>query len=620
MNVDSQEENQNMANPEKSEIQDVVTPPAEEKFRVFLTSEERILNDIAGGSGFTFKRGEGWAINPETGEATYDPKFFEEKGYTPSQALFGAFHEIKCHLVETSELLDTPRGQGAHERLKDRIKSKPRLHIWENCRTDVKGNLAITRFAPSLAEDVEAVYREKLWPEKDLTSKPKHLQFMYSILRTAMVPDEEVTVNPAVQEAISKLRNVKGKDVIALATDPVQDPLLALRLSERYIEPVIEELYQEDLEEKKDQKGKGEKGHGTPGESFADEYEDYENRHPEPMDEEEVEKKIKETKEQQSESARQTAGYETEHGVSKKDLADYYEEYRQVEGSLEQLRNVFRRIVEQRKIPIRRLAALKEEGVMIDPGLVTQTYLDVKAGVDNPKTMKDFEGRFIEENIPGKFSLRLVADQSGSMAGEKSIHQRRSAILVMEALKEFSDILDDERAELSIDLDVQTELRSFGVKEGTRLYKPLSRELPERQRVEFFKGLLETSGGTNDYDALAEIEKDVRGSLTQDETYAAELKSGKRREIVIVLSDGDSGNAAEVKNRCQNLRELGVKVVGLGMGSGSQSIESTYTPEGRICYDISDLPKTLQDLLAEYLGQLSITGNPEDLAKSGEEI
>jgi hypothetical protein len=306
--------------------------------------------------------------------------------------------------------------------------------------------------------------------------------------------------------------------------------------------------------------------------------------------------------------------------VSKKDLADYYEEYRHVDGYLEQLRDVFRRIVEQRKIPIRRLAALKEEGVMIDPGLVTQTYLDVKAGVNNPKTMKDFEGRFIEENIPGKFSLRLVADQSGSMAGEKSIHQRRSAILVMEALKEFSDILDEERAVLAVDLDVKTELRSFGVKEGTRLYKPLSRELPERQRVEFFKGLLETSGGTNDYDALAEIEKDVKKRLAQDSTYAAELKSGKRREIVIVLSDGDSGNATEVKNRSQTLRDLGVKVVGLGMGSGSQSIESTYAPDGRICYDISDLPKTLQDLLAEYLGELSITGNPEDLAKLGREV
>jgi hypothetical protein len=608
-----------MENPQEGRV-DTAPKKPNERVQSFFSEEERVLGDIAGGSGFTFKRGDGWAINPDTGEATYDPKFFEEKGYTPSQALFGAFHELRCHLVETADLLNTPEGQQAYERLKAREKERQRLHIWENCRTDVKGNLAIMQFAPSLAGDVETVYREKLWPEADLTSKPRHLQFMYAVLRTSMIPDEQVVVDPLVTQALEKLRSVKGKDVIALATDPAQDPLLALRLSEKYIEPVLEELYQEDLQEKKQQKGKGQKSQGSPEESFADDYEDYESRHPEPMDEKEVEKKIKEAKEKQSEAARQAAGYEQEHGVSKKDLADYYEEYRHVDGYLEQLRDVFRRIVEQRKIPIRRLAALKEEGVMIDPGLVTQTYLDVKAGVNNPKTMKDFEGRFIEENIPGKFSLRLVADQSGSMAGEKSIHQRRSAILVMEALKEFSDILDEERAVLAVDLDVKTELRSFGVKEGTRLYKPLSRELPERQRVEFFKGLLETSGGTNDYDALAEIEKDVKKRLAQDSTYAAELKSGKRREIVIVLSDGDSGNATEVKNRSQTLRDLGVKVVGLGMGSGSQSIESTYAPDGRICYDISDLPKTLQDLLAEYLGELSITGNPEDLAKLGREV
>jgi hypothetical protein len=608
-----------MENPQEGRV-DTAPKKPNERVQSFFSEEERVLGDIAGGSGFTFKRGDGWAINPDTGEATYDPKFFEEKGYTPSQALFGAFHELRCHLVETADLLNTPKGQQAYERLKAREKERQRLHIWENCRTDVKGNLAIMQFAPSLAGDVETVYREKLWPEADLTSKPRHLQFMYAVLRTSMIPDEQVVVDPLVTQALEKLRSVKGKDVIALATDPAQDPLLALRLSEKYIEPVLEELYQEDLQEKKQQKGKGQKSQGSPEESFADDYEDYESRHPEPMDEKEVEKKIKEAKEKQSEAARQAAGYEQEHGVSKKDLADYYEEYRHVDGYLEQLRDVFRRIVEQRKIPIRRLAALKEEGVMIDPGLVTQTYLDVKAGVNNPKTMKDFEGRFIEENIPGKFSLRLVADQSGSMAGEKSIHQRRSAILVMEALKEFSDILDEERAVLAVDLDVKTELRSFGVKEGTRLYKPLSRELPERQRMEFFKGLLETSGGTNDYDALAEIEKDVKKRLAQDSTYAAELKSGKRREIVIVLSDGDSGNATEVKNRSQTLRDLGVKVVGLGMGSGSQSIESTYAPDGRICYDISDLPKTLQDLLAEYLGELSITGNPEDLAKLGREV
>lgn len=604
------------------EVEDI-NQSSEETIRSFFTEEERVLNDIAGGSGFTFKRGEGWSINPETGEATYDPKFFEERGYTPSQALFGAFHEIKCHLVETADLLSTPDGSEAHQRLKDRIKERPRLHIWENCRTDIKGNQVIMRFAPSLADDVETVYREKLWSETDLSDKPRHLQFMYAILRTSMVPGEEVQIDPMVTAAIAKLRTVKGKDVIALATDPTQDPLLALRLSERYIEPVIEELYQEDLKDRKGEQqsqqgqGQGQKGSGEP---FEGNYQDYENRHPEPMGEDEVENKVKETQASQNVSSRQAAGYEAEHEVSKKDIADYNQEYRQVESSIEPLRQVFRRIIEQRKIPVRHLAALKEEGVMIDPGLVAQTYIDIRSGVPNPKTMKDFEGQLIDENIPGKFSVRLVADQSSSMGGDKAIAQRRSAIVVMEALKEFSDTLDDEKGGMAADLEVQTELRSFGVQEGTRLYKPLSKELTERQRVEYFKGLLETRGGTNDYDALAQIETDVRAKIAADATYADELKRGKRREIVIVLSDGDSGNVAEAKRRSQNLRDLGVKVVGLGMTNAATSIQTTYAPDGRVCYDVSNLPKTLEEMLTEYLGTLSIDGNPETLLGPQEEI
>lgn len=592
----------------------------------FFAREERILGDIAGGSGFTFKRGEQWSINPETGEATYDPKFFEDRGYTPSQALFGALHEIKSHLVETADLIDSPDGKKAHDRLKRRIEQKPWLHIWENCRTDLKGNQAILQFAPSVAGDVETVYRDKLFPQADLTDKPKHLQFAYAVLRGAMVSDEEVKVDPKVKEAIEKLRNVKGKDVISLATDPSLDPLLALKLSQRYIEPVIEDLYKEDLKDKKDQqkdKGKG-KGEGKPkpgepsGEPFESDYKEYEEKiHPEPMEDKEKDKKIKEFKEGQNEAKKQEEAYEREHGVSKKDTADYYNEYKYIEGSIEPLRQIFRRIVEQRMVPRRRLSTLKEEGVMIDPGLVAQTFLDIKAGIENPKTMKEFEGHLVEENIPGKFNVRLVADQSSSMRDDgKHIAQRRSAILVMEALKEFSDILDTERPALGVDLDVSTELRSFGVSEGTRLYKPLSKDLTEKQRVEYFKGLLDCPGGTNDYDAIADIEKDIIERMAKDPAYATELKSGKRREIIIVLSDGDSNNPPgpqETHRRAEKLRELGVKVVGLGMTQAARGILTTYAPDGRICYDVNDLPKNLEEMLTEFLGELSITGNPEDL-------
>lgn len=580
----------------------------QEKAGSFFADEERILNDLAGGSAFSFRRGDKWAINPETGEAIYDPKFFEDKGYTPSQALFGAFHEIKCHLVELTDLLDRRGGREAYDRLKERTRTKKRLHLWDNCREDIKGNLAIIEFAPSLAQDVTALYREKLWPESDFTNRPRHLQFMYGVLRQAMVPDEEVIVDPQVQEAIAKLRNMQGKDTIALATHPHQDPLLALLLSERYIEPVIDELYQIDLEER------WKEGEGNSEDVFNDYYQDYEERHQEPL---EIDNNtLKKINNKHSASARQAAGYENEHGVSKKNVTDYYNEYRVIEPYIEPLRAIFRRIVEQRRIPLRRLVPLKEEGVMIDPGLIVQTYLDIEAGIENSRTMKDFEGRFIDENIPGNFKVRLVADQSGSMGdGIKDVAQRRSAILIMEALKEFSDMLDAERARLSVDLDVQTELRSFGTtsRRGTKLYKPLSKELSEKQRIEFFKGLDITVGGTNDFDALAEIEKDIKEQIARNPQYGTDLKGGRLREILIVLSDGDSNDIPEAQQRIQNLRNLGVKVVGLGMTEEANGILTTYAPEARICYNVSDLPKTLQEMLAEYLANLSITGNPQDL-------
>ena len=579
----------------------------------FFAREERILSDLAGSSNFSFKRGTEWAIYPETGEATYDPKFFEEKGYTQSQALFGSFHEIKCHLVETAELLNAKGGEAAHKRLKTRIERRQRLHIWENCRTDVKGNRAIMQFAPSLREDIETLYKEKLWPETDLTDRPRHLQFMYAILRESMVPDEETKIDPAVREAINKLRNVKGKDVIKLATNPNLDPLSALRLSERYIEPVIEELYKEDLKDKKDQelkdgKGKGKDGQGKPGDPFESDYEDYENRHPEPMDDKEMEKKIKEAKAKQSESSRQDAGYEEEHGVSKQDTDDYYNEYRKIEQYIEPLRQIFRRIIEQRQIPVRHLAALKEEGVMIDPGLVAQTYMDVQAGVQNPKTMKDFEGTLVDENIPTNFEITIVADRTGSMQdGAKIPEQRRSCLLLMEALKEFSDITE-EQGPLVPHLGVRSEVVSFGDQpQRTEVLKPLSKELSEKQRIEVFKSLAIADSEINNEQVLfARIMNSIREEAARDSTYLGKIKSGKLRKFVIVLTDGIVGDYAATRREVEKIRDLGVVVAGVGMTVDGKDAEKTYAPDGKVCYDVSKLPKTLEDMLSEYLGTLSI--------------
>lgn len=595
-------------------------PPA------LFEQETRLLNDLSEGSSFSFKPGNQWAINAETGEATFDTKFFEEKGYSPTQALFASLHVLRCHLVEVKKLIDEPGGSEQWEDLKGRVKEKKRLQVWENCRTDIKGNLEIMRAAPSLSNDVRRLYREKLWPETDFSNSPKHLQFAYAVLRQAMIPDEDITIDQDVRDAINRLRNVEGRDVIALATDSNQDPLLGLMLSRKYIEPVVDALFEEDLKDKKrdgqsqdenDQSNGGTSGNsqnensqssqnGSEEEAFKEDYADYDRRHPEPMDEGEKEEKIKAAKDKQSISARYAAGYQEENAVGTEDVAAYKEEYGKIEKYIEPLREIFRRIVEQRTIDIRRLVALKEEGVLIDPGLVAQTYMDINSGKSDPKTMRDFEGLMIEESVPRSFTVRMVADQSSSMEGDKAVFQRRSAILVMEALSEFSELIDKERKRLTVGLDVKTELRSFGVPEGTRLYKPITEELSEKQRIGYFKGLLWTGGGTNDFDALYDIEKEIKATSVNDPLYLHELQIGKKKDIVIVLSDGESANVRKVQDRTKTLRDMGIIVIGLGMSKDSQDVATTYMPDGHICYNIADLPIALQKLLTEHLASLEI--------------
>ncbi|OGH10269.1 MAG: hypothetical protein A2152_02680 [Candidatus Levybacteria bacterium RBG_16_35_6] len=584
----------------------------------FVSQEQRILSNIAGSSGFSFREGDCWSINPDTGDTTYDTKFFTEKGYTPSQALFGALHEIKCHLVEIAELIDTPEGARAYEKLKQRIKSKERVKIWENCRTDVKGNLAILGFAPSLSNDVETVYREKLWPETNLTDKPKHLQLMYAILRSSMVPSEDIIVDPVVQETIDKLKNIKGKDgkvrdVIAMATDPTLDPFLALKLSERYIEPEIEKLFKEDVEDK--QKEEGKKGTGDPQDQFSDDYKDYDERHPEPFNKDEMGKQIKSVKKAQSEASRQAAGYEEEHQVSKEEVSEYYNEYRKIEQYIEPLREIFRKIIEQRQIKVRHLAALKEEGVMIDPGLVAQTYMDVKAGIANPKTIKDFEGILVDEKIPTSFEVTVVADRTGSMQyGTKIPEQRRTTLLLLEALKEFSDVAE-EQGPLAPELTIKSEILSFGDSPNhTEVLKPLSHVLSERDRIGVFKALGICDSGTNNEEIMfANLLTSIQQEGQKDTTYLERIRIGKLRKFVIILTDGQVGNFGATRTQLQKLRDMGIVVAGVGITNDGEDAVRTYAPDGKVAREASDLPKTLQELLTKYLDTLSIEEKQADM-------
>jgi len=541
-----------------------------EKEGTFFSREGNLISDFSQGLGVSFKPGEGWGVDPDTGEATYDTKFFTEKGYSETQSIFATLHEID-HVKEFAQLQATKEGKDIFKRRRENAKKERRKHILENCLLDVADNHRVTDRFPALSQEVQRLYKEKLWESTDFTKSPKHLQLAYSILRKGMLPDEAVQIDPEVEKALDGLRHVKGKsgaerDIIDIVTDPSLDPLTKVKLTEKYIEPVYEKLFKEDKEEKDKQKDKGGKGSGNPEDDFSDDYDDYDEKSPEAMSPEELEKAVEAAGSGENKGdvgGRQAAGYEKEHGVSKKDTADYRAEYQKIEQYIEPMREQFRRIVAERLEPYRKLVGFFDEGVIIEPGLAGQALIDLAKGITDPTVFREFEGRVRRQEVPSTFEATAVLDRSGSMdQGGKKEEQRRAAILLMEALREFMEMPEVKNNLLAPQLRTLSEIRSFGGTNENVVVKPLSAELTEKQRIETFKTLGSCPGGaTEDYISLGQIIDDMKKRDKGEPGYLENVKSRAIKKLIIIFSDGASSNESEFSRRKSELEQMGVKVV-----------------------------------------------------------
>lgn len=535
----------------------------------FFNREGNLITDFAQGLGVNFKPGKDWTVDPDTGEATYDPKFFTDQGYTQTQSIFATLHEID-HVKELSQLQETKEGNQLYKKRRERAKRERRHLILDNCLLDVADNRRVTGQFPVLGQETERLYREKLWPSSDFTKDPRHLQFAYSILRTSMLPNEAVKVDPEVEQALDGLRHIKGKsgserNIIDIVTDPTLDPLTKYKLIEKYVEPAYEKLFDKDREDKqKDQSGKGQKGSGNPEESFAQDYNDYDKKSPQPLSPDETEKAAQAVHQGKSNAGgKQDAGYEQEHGVTKKETADYYTEYKKIEQYIESMRQQFRKLVSERMMPYRKLVGFFDEGIMIEPGLVGQALTDLSKGISDPMVFRDFEGKLRKKEIPAVFEATGVFDRSGSMdSGGKKEEQRRAAILLMEALREFMELPEVRDNLIKPNLQTLSEIRSFGSQSQNVCVKPLSSELSEKQRVETFRTLGSCPrGATEDYVALEQITEEMKARAKVEPEYLDRVKSGRVKKLVIVFSDGASSNESQFQRKKTELENMGVKVV-----------------------------------------------------------
>jgi hypothetical protein len=628
-----------------SGIEDLLSSEIQRQIQESIQRAERFILEnagdlakIMGASGLTIEVGRGWATDLKSGRVTVDPTFFIEAGYDPDWVNYGMMHEVAAHLIE---LINNPVESKRRWNFAEGDRAK---HLFLNILEDIAGNKRMHALLPRQKEVAADVYEKKLFNGDDFTKYPLHIQFMYKMIKQEMVPGCEVAVDPRVDEALDSLRDYEGSgtDIIKISTNRLEDGSNTKEMSRdvqfqmwlTYIYPLFEELRQQAIEEKEDEDGDGDgdgEGGGDGGnggnsdnesdnqdktegkskdksdkeksakaDNFDEFYDDYEqNKHPEPIDHEELEKVMDEAaskKRDEEPEAKRRKRKEKElaesgHGIS--DEISFRKELISLSPQITEMSEFFSGLLDERAISSRQLRAASPEGAVLNPNTLAQTIVDIKSKIPSPpQAFLDYEKVERERKAEGKFDCYLAIDCSSSMAGQREVEAKRAAIVFLEGLAEFErEIRSREQASgAQLDWDVRSSVSVFG--SNSEVIKPLGHELTDKQRLDTFAAVNSGRGGTADFLALEEIHRQIQDELNSDPA------SVNRRRIVIVVTDAMSENTARLQRVVNELMSLGVSVVGLGIQT--PSINAGY-PVGESIDDVEKLAETLTRVLEDEI-------------------
>jgi hypothetical protein len=172
------------------------------------------------------------------------------------------------------------------------------------------------------------------------------------------------------------------------------------------------------------------------------------------------------------------------------------------------------------------------------------------------------------------FKITIVLDESGSM---NSAGKTESAILSMVVLQEVL-------LRLNIDFAIE------GFSNAPSLHKRFDQKFGHQDKGKLLASIEEfirRGGGTNDDLAVASAVKGLE----------AESSDSK---VIIVITDGQSGNPESLKAKIKEANRKGVAVVGIGIGSGMTEVKDVYRP-GIVVERVEDLPMVLGKVLIDII-------------------
>lgn len=639
---------------QKKEKKEVFTPDTH-TFG-FIERQKDFFERYAKGSALIVEGDEN-SFNFITKTITIDPKRYKDFDLSEEMSLHSTLHEIE-HLLEDVALLNEEGGEKVFNAMIKKVEKSHAYGVLNNCLADIRENRAVIAKTNQGYFDLERKkIKEKLFVEHDYTNDvPKHLQFAYALFREHRT-GEACVVSKEVRTALNTIYN--RKNLMDVMTHPDTPMSLRLKLQDKYVVPLLNELREQDMKEQKekedkresddtegdnDQKQEGgedmekdgagndkeEKRDGAQGAStahskggktlphknggadpnmvFADDYTKAFSKFPDALKIEDLKRAISDWKEETQKNSpdKADAEYAEKIGVEKKDL----QEYRRIADALqkivnpethvrvmEELKNLFSRIIAKRTKE--RLAPKYPLDEGDELALPAQLVSDVKSGNLQPKVWEDTEIKEKKGDRFGEVEVTLICDRSGSMNGgdgQKAVEQRNTAVLIMEVLKDFAKMCDDERTNVDKPLEVKSEIYSFASSEEDSVpLKVMGKDLGEAERILVLKRLFDLPGSTTDFNCLEALSDGLKQETKQ------KIISGELKKIVFVLTDGGSDSVPRVQKALKRLRDTGMVVIGIGLTEAGAPAVVTYAPDALVVQNVRDLPVVLGTLLKEHL-------------------
>ncbi len=682
--------------------------------QAFVDDRKNILQAFAKDVSLTFKMGTQFAIDLEKGEVYLDTRWFVKKGFTHTQIFWALLHEVKHFhdlIADDNEGGDkkalAERTVHMHTKAKTvgdvmmrkweetfgasnpdlllRLKEQEPLskknskltlnpveqvgfkfyHTFYNIFDDIHVNAQVSRGAPAYergtsgGDEVERLYREKLFANTDYTKDPRHLQFIYKLIREEMVPGETVTVTPEVEEALSREYMFQGKKLTAkriieqfMKPKRGRDTKAVTRdfILKRILEPVFDELLLKDLEEwqpqspseKQEDQGEGEEqAEGDPN-PFAPQYKDFADNSPDQIPEADMEgwqahhdkeKKLKEVKANQTPEQRQNDAQRMEdkqwceeNKIEYSTLQKYREIEREIAPHLEELSRLWRHIIfGEHSETSRNLEGHYRTGTELDiPHLITHSPGVVSenpaVAVDAIERSRDMKRDIVTEHLvrkPELIRVRLVGDMSGSMidaqfGGKKQRVLQQCVVLILSSLREFNTYLNQTRRQTKSKLEVDTETWVFGsdAKKTKSLRGKNGMRDEQVEIVRSFEDLEINRGGTQDHQVFEKIDEEL---TSEDRKKIAE---NKILDIVLEITDGQSESPELTRKAVDSLLDAGMVARAFQIGQVSQSEREVFTSiwngnrsenYGEVVgTEVRNLIPAIVKVLKQYLGTVQL--------------